>query len=329
MFVKSTGDGTIHNSNECGRPLGLEVQGNRLFVVDAVDGLYVVNLETKQSHQIPIQAYLADVLGDQASKSFLYNDIRFDPVKPNLCYITVSTTRYKMNQLPFSLLEHENSGLLLAVDLENKNGTVIAKDLYFTNGVEISSDKRFLYVAETTTYTVSKLDLNQLRESIYLNEGSNLPKLQPFLNDLPGEPDNLHTNRGKIYVSFALIRLNGQVISDHLAKLPVIRNFIARSLNIISKVINFVRQTLLENKLNYKSNFLKELEFKFYSGHIIYSAVKAKSGIAVYDENTRQLVEVIGSNEFGFISHVYVHPKTSELLFGSFKNDFVGVIRPN
>jgi len=323
-------DNQIHRTEECGRPLGLEVHNNRLYVIDSIDGLYSVDLmKTKQSHQIPVKAYLANVLSEEeSSKDFLFNDIRFDPVKKNLCYITVSTTRYKMGQLPFSLLEHENSGLLLAIDLEHKNGSIIAKDLYFANGAEISSDDQYLYVAQSTTYSVSKLNLKQFRESIYSSKGVQ-PKLEPFLTDLPGEPDNLHTNNGKIYVSFALIRLNGPVISDYLAKVPIVRNFIAKSFHILSKVIYFIRQTLLENRLNYKSDLLKDLENKFYSGHIVYSGVKAKGGIAIYDENTRKLVEVIASNEFGFLSHAYIHPKTKDLLVGSFKNDFISVVKLN
>lgn len=322
----TTGDGKIHNTGECGRPLGLEVHSGKLWVIDAVEGLYSVDLATRKFVHIPVQAYLADKLDESAIGNLLYNDLRFDPVKPNLVYISVSTTKYKMAQLPFSLLEHENSGLLLAVDLEKKSGVVIAKDLHFTNGIEISSNKQWLYVSETTTYSITKLDLKQLRDS--LNSGKDLPKLASFITELLGEPDNLHSKDGKLYIGFAMIRLNGATISDHLAKLPIIRNLVSKGLYILSKVLHFVRQTVLENKFNYRSEFLKELELKFYSGHIVYSAVKARGGIAVYDETSAALVEVIGSNEFGFISHVFVHPKTGELLFGSFRNDFVGVIKP-
>ena len=97
-------DGKISDSENCGRPLGLVVKDNNLYIVDAVNGLYSVNLKTKQLHHIPIQAYLANVLDQDSAKNLLYNDIRFDPVKPNLAYITISTTKYRMNQLPFSLL---------------------------------------------------------------------------------------------------------------------------------------------------------------------------------------------------------------------------------
>lgn len=215
--------------------------------------------------------------------------------------------------------------MLIAVDLDNKNGTIIDKELYFTNGCEISTDKQYLYVAQTTIFTVSRLNLKQFRENVYSNKGE-LPKLEPFLSELPGEPDNLHTNNGKIYVSFAMIRLNGNTISDHLASLPIIRNFIAKSFSILSKVLKFIRVTVLENKLNYRSDLLSNLEFQFYSGHIVYSTVNPKGGIAVYDEKTKQLIQVIASQEFGFLSHVFVNPKSSkQLIFGSFKNDFVGV----
>lgn len=78
-------------------------------------------------------------------------------------------------------------------------------------------------------------------------------------------------------------------MSDYLAKLPIIRNFISKSFQIISKIIYFIRQSVLENKLKYQSEYLKELEFKFYSGHIVYGAIKAKGGIAIYDEKTTEL----------------------------------------
>lgn len=297
-------------------------------MIDAVEGLYSVDLATRQFVHIPVAAYLAGKLDESALNNMLYNDLRFDPVKSNLVYISVSTTKYSMGQLPYSLLEHENSGLLLAVDLEQKNGVVVGKDLYFTNGIEISSNKQHLYVSQTTTYSISKLDLKQLRDSFYGNNGQNLPALESFISDLLGEPDNLHTKDGKLYVGFAMIRLNGPLISDHLARLPIIRNFVSKGFYILSQVFHFIRQIVLENKFNYRSALLQDLESKFYSGHIVYSAVKERGGIAVYDESTKALVEVIGSNEFGFISHAFVHPKTNELLFGSFKNDFVGVIKP-
>lgn len=142
--------------------------------------------------------------------------------------------------------------------------------------------------------------------------------------------NQLHsTKNGKIYVSFAMMRLNGPIISDYLAKLPILRNFISKGFYIMSQIVHFVRQTVLENKLNYKSDFLKELELKFHSGHIIYSFVfKDRGGILIIDEATMKLDEVIASNEFGFLSHSFVHPKTNELLVGSFKNDFIAVIKP-
>ena len=322
-------DGKISSPLECGRPLGLEIHKNgKLYVIDAVDGLYSIDLKTKKSIHIPIAAYLANVLDDKLVNNLLFNDLRFDPVKPNLCYITISTTKYKMNQLPFSLLEHENSGLLLAVDLDNKNGSIIAKDLYFTNGLEISSDKQDLYVSETTTFSISKLNLKQFRDSVYLKNGDDQPKLESFLTDLLGEPDNLHIKDGKIYVSFAMIRLNGPTLSDYLARLPVIRNFMSKSLYILSQIIHFLRQTILENQFAFRSDLLKELEFKFNSGHIIYSAVRERGGITIFDEKTKKLIQVIASNEFGFLSHSFVHPKTGEILIGSFKNDFITVVKP-
>lgn len=158
--------------------------------------MYAINLRTKQSHHIPINAYLSNVLDNKIINNLLYNDISFDPVRPNLAYLTVSTSKFRMSQLPFSLLEHENSGLLLAVDLANKNGTVLGKNLYFANGIEISSNKEHLYISETTTYSILKLDLKQLRESIYLNKGE-LPKLQPFITNLLGEPGNKRADLDK------------------------------------------------------------------------------------------------------------------------------------
>lgn len=66
-----------------------------------------------------------------------------------------------------------------------------------------------------------------------------------------------------------MIRLEGPTISDYLAPLPIIRTFISKSLFILSKLVNLIRQTILENRFSYKSEYLKELEFKFYSGHIV------------------------------------------------------------
>ncbi|KAK4337110.1 hypothetical protein RND71_043428 [Anisodus tanguticus] len=76
------GDGKVYRMKDCGRPLGLEVHSDNLYIVDAFDGLYSVDIKTKNVQFIPLQAYLAGVLDEETIKNALFNTIKFDPFEP-------------------------------------------------------------------------------------------------------------------------------------------------------------------------------------------------------------------------------------------------------
>ena len=90
------------------------------------------------------------------------------------------------------------------------------KGLNFANGVAISADQRFVLVNETGTYRVIRYWLTGPKEGT----------AEPFIEALPGFPDNISTGRGgRFWVALVSPR---NALLDNLAGKPFLRKVIQR-----------------------------------------------------------------------------------------------------
>lgn len=122
-------------------------------------------------------------------------------------YFTDSTQRFELAHWTADLLEHSGTGRLLrrgpdgAID-------VLADGLQFANGVALAADASFVVVAETGSYTLTRVWLT----------GPNAGRSEPFGDVLPAFPDNLSTGPdGLIWVALASPR---KALLDRVAGLP-------------------------------------------------------------------------------------------------------------
>lgn len=270
---------------KCGRPLGVRFDpSGHLLVVDAYSGLWKVNVTTGSKKNLgPGQQ---DGSG-QPSDLRLFNDVIVDPVNQDLVYISVSSAKWGLEQVPWSILDHESSGSLIALNTNTGNSVKILHGLLFANGVEISSDGHHLLVSECTGWKISKVSLSGIRRLVsetdssrnggYVDQAGSsrnggyvdgtkrqnydlLVKKETFASNLPGEPDNIRLHNGNIYVGIAITRAKGYTALDHMARIPVLRSAIARISYLSFLGVHYLRN----NWWNHPG--LEEVAFSFFSG---------------------------------------------------------------
>ena len=309
-------DDVYYRLERCGRPLGLRFDNRGyLNVIDPYYGIFRVNATTGHKKSLGLAPNDKNL---PAAWRGLYNDFVFDPTNQNIMYVTVSSTKWGLHEVPWSLNEHENSGLLLAVELRSGKVIKLADGLYFTNGVEVSADNKYLLYSQCTNYTISKIDLEAARKALSTNDVSKIiPEI--FTENLPGEPDNIRLHDGNILVGIAIGRSKGTVyVKDYVTAFPVVRKAVGRLVYLTSVVLDFVRTTMWSHPA------MEEVVFKLKSGHLFYSGLPTSSAVVVIDGTSGNLKTILGSSKFNAISEAIIDESTGDLYFGSFKNRFIG-----
>ena len=106
--------------------------------------------------------------------------------------------------------------------LSSREAKTLATGLYFTNGVELEKDGKFLIICETSRFRMMKYHL----------EGPKAGKLEPWMENMIGWPDNVrYSQRHKLYwVGCVQNRAKPFSFIDLLAPYPSIRAMIVRAL---------------------------------------------------------------------------------------------------
>jgi len=180
-----------------GRPLGLEwLPDGRLLVCDADRGLLAVD------HTTGSVETLVTVVDGRPLR--VCNNAAV--ARDGTIWFTDSTARFDLDYWKADLLEHSGTGRLLRRDPDGTTTTVLA-GLQFANGVALSADESRLYVAQTGSYSLTRIDLDKPDAPAVVVESA-----------LPGFPDNLSTGSdGLIWMAIASPR---NPLVDRLAKMP-------------------------------------------------------------------------------------------------------------
>ncbi len=190
-----------------GRPLGLELAPDGSVVVcDAKRGLLRVDLRTES----------VEVLVDRVDGVPLRFCNNAAVAADGTIYFTDSTRDLGVEHWKGDLLEHSRTGRLLR---RGPGGEVevLLEGLAFANGVALASDETYVVVAETGAYAVQRLWLS----------GARAGKTEPFVENLPGFPDNLATGSdGRIWVTIASPR--DPALDFLLPRHPVLRQVVWR-----------------------------------------------------------------------------------------------------
>jgi sugar lactone lactonase YvrE len=154
-----------------GRPLGLAFDaGGRLYVADARRGL----LRLDQAGEA---VRLAE--GDGKRPFGFTDDVAVGP--DGTVYFTDASDRFGLGHYRDDILEHGGHGRLLSFDPASGRTTTLLSGLQFANGVAVAGDGRYVVVAETGNHRLLRLWLS----------GDRRGSVEPFVEGLPGYPDNV------------------------------------------------------------------------------------------------------------------------------------------
>lgn len=206
-IVRILKDGRVETFAETGgRPMGLafDSKGN-LIVADAYKGLLSVDA-----------AGTITVLTTGAEGVPFKFTEHLDIASDGTIYFTDASFKYRLNEYLFDLLESRPNGRFLRYDPDSKITDVLLRNLYFSNGVALSQNEDFVLVNETYRYRIQR----------YWLKGPKAGTADMFLDNLPGFPDNVTSNRkGNFWVALFTVR-NNQMDSMHPS--PFIKKIISR-----------------------------------------------------------------------------------------------------
>ena len=168
-------------SNTKGRPLGMAFDSEEnLIIADAVHGLISIdrNGEVKT----------LSTKSDSDNIPFKFVD-DLDIANDGKIYFSDASSKYGYGSDRLELFEHTPNGRLLVYDPATKETTTLLNDLYFANGVALSTDESFVLVNETLMYRIQK----------YWLKGEKAGTSEVFIENLPGFPDNVSSNKEGIF----------------------------------------------------------------------------------------------------------------------------------
>lgn len=170
-----------------GRPLGIQFDKNQnLIVCDAYKGLLSINPQGK----IKILATSADGI------PFKFTDA-LDISRDGTVYFTDASSKYAQREYLYDLLESRPHGRFLSYEPSTGLIKVLLNDLYFANGVALSQKEDFVLINETYRYRIVR----------YWLKGPKAGKHEIFIENLPGFPDNISSDRkGTFWLALFTVR---------------------------------------------------------------------------------------------------------------------------
>nr|XP_002126470.1 adipocyte plasma membrane-associated protein-like [Ciona intestinalis] len=213
-------EGAVNTSDAWGhgRPLGIRLRNQSLYVMDAIYGFYVIDLPTK-SLKILIEP-------DDVTPPMKFPDDFDITADGTTVYMTDVSPKFAMTQLSYIGYEGSCTSRLIKYDMLTQKLDVVKDGLCFGNGVQLIDDESMVIVVETTHYRVNWIDTKtwQIKHVLHL----------------PVMPDNIRKNARGTYWIAGKTQLTW--IFEFAAKYPVFRQTAAGLFS------HDVLMTIAENK---------------------------------------------------------------------------------
>ncbi|MFW6124659.1 MAG: SMP-30/gluconolactonase/LRE family protein [Pirellulales bacterium] len=187
-IVRVLPDGTIETFAETGgRPLGLHFDSEgHLVVADADKGLL----------RVDPQGNVTTLASEAGGVPFGFAD-DLDIGRDGVVYFSDASSKFGKDEYLYDLLEARPHGRLLAYDPRTGETEVLLDGLYFANGVALSQQGDFVLVNETYRYRITR----------YWLEGPKAGTSDTFIDNLPGFPDGVSSNRrGTFWLALFTVR---------------------------------------------------------------------------------------------------------------------------
>ena len=209
MIMRLGPDGKLEGFAETkGRPLGLQFDKNgNLIVCDSYKGLLSIDLNGR----IKVLATSAEGIPFKFTNAL---DIASD----GMIYFTDASFKFAQDEYLYDLLESKPYGRFMSYDPATGKVKVLLKNLYFANGVALSQQEDFVLVNETYRYRIIR----------YWLKGPKAGRHEVFIDNLPGFPDNISSNRkGTFWLALFTVRNDAvdklhpfPFLKEQMAKLP-------------------------------------------------------------------------------------------------------------
>lgn len=304
-------------SGNCSRPLGLRFDSKgSLYTVDPYHGIYKVDIATGkyelildiQKHRLPdgtVAGFLDDlVLAEKGNGHLVF-------------YLTLASTRWALQDCFYTVGEFDQTGQLLSFDTETGRFTVEATGLAFPNGLEWTADKSAILVNELSTRTIHKYHL----------KGANKGQLTVWVNNLPGEPDNIKRSgdpKRETYLVGLFMGRNkhNPSLFDKVTEHALLRRFHFRA----QRAIGFVIQTIGEIS---ECDYLTSLGYEIRVGNLMSDHSAKHYGLVIEVDANGNIINSFhdpSGRSSGFSElHEVRHTETERhFLLGSFQGHYLG-----
>ncbi len=189
-----------------GRPLGmaLDAQGN-LIVADGIKGLL----------SIAPDKTVTTLVTNADGVDFGFTD-DLDVARDGTVYFSDASSKFGPGQYLHDMLEARPHGRLLRYNPASKSVDVLLDSLYFANGIALSQNEEFVLVNETYRHRVTR----------YWLTGPKADTSDTFVDNLPGYPDNISSNRrGTFWLALFTVRND---TADWLAPRPWVKQALSK-----------------------------------------------------------------------------------------------------
>ena len=205
--VRVEGDGSVTKfADTGGRPLGMvfDAKGN-LIVADGIRGLLSIapdkTITTLVTRAGGVELGFADDLDVSGDGTVYFSD---------------ASSKFGPGEYLLDMLEARPHGRLLRYRPATNQVDVLLGGLYFANGVALSQNEDFVLVNETYRYRVTR----------YWLSGPRAGTSDIFIDNLPGFPDNISSNRrGTFWLALFTVRND---TADWLGPRPFVKQALSK-----------------------------------------------------------------------------------------------------
>lgn len=303
-------DNVATKANECGRFLQLRFYNNSLWAVEANTGLYKIDVKSGSKTFVGPKPL---------NKVNLYNSFALDPKEANLAYITVSSTKWDILNIMWTLFDQDSSGQVVALDIETGKRAVVLDKLPAPNGIDVDFTRDQLIFSQSLKSRISSIPLEDVRRLFKAAEDATTLKgieERALIPLLPGFPDNIVVEGDLAYIALPFVKLNGKELFDHLASMPNVRKALGRFEYATGSLLEYVYSKVYQHPL------LESAYRDLKCGHINYRVTQSdRSAVLEYNLATGAS-RLFGSDKFGFVSEAVPDHK-GNILLGSFRSPFI------